>query len=171
MTKNKQLRTTMRVLHRYLGFFLAGIMAVYALSGTVLIFRDTDFLKQEKRVVKQIKANASPEEVGRMLGIRGFKVDKEENGVLYFESGSYDKTTGEADYVLKALPSGLEKMTHLHKAKSSDPLFFLNIFFGISLLFFVISAFWMFMPKATVFVKGLYFAGGGALLTILLLFL
>lgn len=33
----------MRVYHRYLGFFLAGIMAVYAISGVVLIFRDTDF--------------------------------------------------------------------------------------------------------------------------------
>ena len=30
----------MRIFHRYLGFFLAGIMAVYALSGIVLIFRD-----------------------------------------------------------------------------------------------------------------------------------
>ncbi len=39
----------MRVIHRYLGFFLVGIMAVYSLSGIVLIFRDTDFLKQENR--------------------------------------------------------------------------------------------------------------------------
>ena len=36
-------KLTMRILHRYLGFFLAGIMAVYALSCTVMIFRDTDF--------------------------------------------------------------------------------------------------------------------------------
>ena len=34
--------TTMRVYHRYLGFFLAGIMAVYATSRMVLIFRNTD---------------------------------------------------------------------------------------------------------------------------------
>ena len=38
----------MRVLHRYLGFFLAGIMAVYAISGVILIYRDTDFLKSEQ---------------------------------------------------------------------------------------------------------------------------
>ena len=170
MTNNKKVRNSMRVLHRYLGFFLAGIMAVYALSGTVLIFRDSDFLKQENTVIKQIKPNAEPVEVGQLLGIRGFSVKKEENGILYFESGTYNKLTGQANYVVKVLPSGLEKMTHLHKAKSSDPLFFLNIFFGISLLFFVISAFWMFLPKASAFKKGLYFAGGGALLTILLLF-
>ncbi len=32
-----------RVVHRYLGFFLAGIMIVYAISGIVLTVRDTDF--------------------------------------------------------------------------------------------------------------------------------
>ena len=37
----------MRILHRYVGFFLAGIMSVYALSGIVLIFRDGDTFKSE----------------------------------------------------------------------------------------------------------------------------
>ena len=36
---------TFRVLHRYLGYFLAGIMIVYALSGITLIFRKTDSFK------------------------------------------------------------------------------------------------------------------------------
>ncbi|MBT5151546.1 MAG: hypothetical protein HOM43_04090, partial [Flavobacteriales bacterium] len=36
---------TFRVLHRYLGYFLAGIMMVYALSGITLIFRKTDSFK------------------------------------------------------------------------------------------------------------------------------
>ena len=31
------MRTTMRTYHRYLGFFLAGIMAVYAISGIILV--------------------------------------------------------------------------------------------------------------------------------------
>jgi len=30
---------TFRILHRYLGYFLAGIMMVYALSGIALIFK------------------------------------------------------------------------------------------------------------------------------------
>ena len=33
---------TFRILHRYLGFFLAGIMMIYAVSGITLIFRNTD---------------------------------------------------------------------------------------------------------------------------------
>ena len=46
MANTRSAGQNMRIIHRYLGFFLAGIMAVYALSGIVLILRDTDFLKQ-----------------------------------------------------------------------------------------------------------------------------
>ena len=162
--------TSMRVIHRYLGFFLVGIMAVYATSGTVMIFRDTDFLKQEKEIVKQISPHAEREEIGQQLGIRGFKIEKEEGNIITFENGTYDKSTGEATYSIKALPSILEKMTNLHKARSAQPLFFLNIFFAMSLLFFVISSFWMFMPSTDVFRKGLYFTIAGIVLTLIMLF-
>ena len=67
---------TMRVLHRYLGFFLVGIMAVYAISGIVLIFRDTDFLKKEIAYEKQVKPNATAEELGKLIKIkRGISVE------------------------------------------------------------------------------------------------
>jgi hypothetical protein len=48
MDKIKDTRSFMRVTHRYLGYFLAGIMAVYAVSGIILVYRDTDFLKVKK---------------------------------------------------------------------------------------------------------------------------
>ena len=67
----------MRELHRYLGFFLVGIMSVYAISGVVLIFRDTDFLKKEKDISKEISLNANPQELGTLLGIKGYKLIKE----------------------------------------------------------------------------------------------
>jgi uncharacterized iron-regulated membrane protein len=160
----------MRIIHRYLGFFLAGIMTIYALSGIVLIFRDTDFLKNKTRVEKQLEPNIEKSKLGEVLKIRRLKVEKEEGGILYFENGTYNQTTGLASYTVTELPMILEKLTHLHKAKTSDPLFFLNIFFGLSLLFFVVSAFWMFKPSTPVFKKGLYFTLGGILLTLILLF-
>lgn len=160
----------MRVLHRYLGFFLVGVMAVYAISGIILIFRDTDFLKRETHIVKTVQPNASATELGKLLDIRQLKVEKEEGNFIYFREGAYNKTTGQADYTLKELPYVLNRMTHLHKAKSADPLFFFNIFFGLSLFFFVISSFWMFMPGTSVFRKGLYFTIGGIVLTLILLF-
>ena len=63
MANKQPMGVTMRVIHRYLGFFLVGIMAMYALSGTVLIFRDTDFFKQERHITKQVKPNATAEEL------------------------------------------------------------------------------------------------------------
>jgi hypothetical protein len=159
----------MRVYHRYLGFFLAGIMAVYALSGILLIFRETSFLKSEKIVEKKVRPDIKIEELGKELRIRDFKLVKEENNIIYFKQGTFDKTTGIAKVSVKELPLVLEKMTHLHKASTKHPLFFLNIFFGFSLLFFVISSFWMFFPGTDIFKKGMYFTAAGILLTLLLL--
>ncbi|MFM6914640.1 MAG: hypothetical protein ACKOUQ_07075, partial [Aquirufa sp.] len=65
----------------------------------------------------------------------------------------------------------VNKMTKLHKATTNDPLFYLNIFFGLSLFFFVISSFWMFLPKTSIFKKAMLFALAGAVLTIVLLLL
>jgi hypothetical protein len=164
-------RNTMRVYHRYLGYFLAGIMAVYSISGITLIFRDTDYFKVEKQVERQLKPNIKNEELGRELRIRDLKVDQEEGDIIQFKQGTYNKSTGVAQYTAKELPYVMDKLTKLHKAESKNPLFFLNVFFGLSLLFFVVSSFWMFLPNTTVFKKGLYFALAGVVLTLLLIFI
>ena len=161
----------MRIFHRYLGFFLSGIMAVYAISGIVMIFRETEFLKSEREIERQLAVDLPDAEVGSTLRIKEFKVERTDGSLIYFREGTYDKKTGLAKYKAKQLPYLLDKMTKLHKATTNRPLYFLNIFFGISLLFFVLSAFWMFMPKTEVFRKGLYFALGGIVLTLILVFL
>jgi hypothetical protein len=171
MAETKPLSTNMRIWHRYLGYFLAGIMAVYALSGIIMIFRDTDFLKKSKQITKMIKPNAAAAELGPLLRMREVKVIKQEGNILYLENGTYDKSTGKAELTVKEWPAHINKLTELHKARSGEPLFFLNVFFGVSLLFFVVSSFWMFLPKTTIFKKGLYFTAAGILLTILLLVL
>ncbi len=157
----------MRLVHRYLGFFLAGIMAMYALSGILLIFRNTDFLKSEVVIEKELKANLTIVELSGQLKIKGGV--KTDGDVVYFKQGNYNKATGAAKLTKKELPLLLDKMEHLHKATTDSPVYWLNIFFGVSLLFFVVSAFWMFMPTTTVFKKGLYFSLGGIILTIILL--
>ena len=161
----------MRIFHRYLGFFLSGIMAVYAISGIVMIFRETEFLKSEREIERQLAVDLPDAEVGSTLRIKEFKVERSEGSLIYFREGTYDKKTGLAKYKAKQLPFVLDKMTKLHKATTNRPLYCLNIFFGIALLFFVLSAFWMFMPKTEVFRKGLYFALGGIVLTLILVFL
>jgi uncharacterized iron-regulated membrane protein len=161
---------SMRAWHRYLGFFLAGIMAVYSISGVVLIFRNTDFLKTEETITKKLKANLSTEDLGKEIKIRELKIESKSGDIQNFKQGTYNKITGDVSYKVKSLPLVMDKLTRLHKANSGQPLFYLNVFFGLSLLFFVISSFWMFMPKTTIFKKGMYFALAGLILTIVLLF-
>ncbi len=159
-----------RILHRYLGFFLAGIMAIYAISGIVLIFRNTDAFKQETAISKTVALNLEGEALGQALDIRRFRAERTEGDIVYFKDGTYNRATGQAAYTVKELPFVLDKMTHLHKATTNDPLYFLNIFFGLGLLFFVISAFWMYLPGGPILRKGLWFTAGGIALTLLLLF-
>ncbi|MGC1514719.1 MAG: hypothetical protein WA810_04030 [Maribacter sp.] len=161
----------MRIIHRYLGFFLAGIMAMYAISGIIMIFRNTDFLKHEVSVEKQLSPKLSISELGNELRIRGgIKADKTEGAVIYFKEGQYNTETGMVTQKKMELPIILDKMEHLHKATTNSPVYWLNILFGVSLLFFVISSFWMFIPSTSVFKKGVYFSLAGVVLTIILLF-
>lgn len=163
------LHTRMRIYHRYLGFFLAGIMAVYAISGIVLIFRDTNLFKQEKQISKQLDPQLSITDVGKAIRIKELKALQETDSTIFFKQGTYNKETGLVVHTVNSLPKMLERLTKLHKANTKSPLYYLNIFFGVSLLFFVLSSFWMFLPGSSILKKGLLFAAAGMLLTILLL--
>lgn len=162
-----KINSTFRVYHRYLGFFLAGIMSIYALSGTIMIFRTTDFLKVEKRITKELTPNITAEELGKALFMRNFKVVEENNEIIRFEEGTYNKSTGVAEYTVKEIPMVLQKFEKLHKATTNSPLFFLNIFFGVSLLFFSVSAFFMFAKGAKPLRKGIFFAIAGVILAVI----
>lgn len=168
MDNIKDTRSFMRIVHRYLGFFLAGIMAVYAISGVLLVYRDTDFLKKEKIYEKKLQNNLSEKKLEKELKIKNFEVEKTENNIMYFKEGTYNTISGEAKYTKKELPFVLDKMTKLHKAQSKNTLSPLNTFFGVSLFFFVISSFWMFNPKSKPFKRGIKFAIAGIIISIIL---
>ena len=161
----------MRTYHRYLGFFLTGIMFVYAVSGIMMIFRNTDAFKLTKEYDKVIEAGLqTPEQLGQALKIGGLKITSQDGDVISFPQGTYNSATGQAQYTVKELPYLVDKMEHMHKATTDSPLFFLNIFFGLSLFFFVLSSFWMFLPGTNTFKKGMYFALGGVILTLIMVF-
>jgi hypothetical protein len=134
-----------------------------------MIFTETNFLKIEVISEQQLESNLTSDELSPVLKM-GVKVEKKEGDILYFANGNYNQKTGIATVKKMKLPFLIEKMEKLHKATTKSPLYFLNIFFGVSLLFFVFSAFWMYTPKMPVFKKGLYFAFGGIILTFILLF-
>lgn len=148
---------------------MAGIMAVYAISGVLLIYRDTDFLKKEKKINKKIEANIPPDKLGKELKIKGLGIKEQKGDLIVFEEGTYNAKTGEANYTKKELPFFLKKMTDLHKSDSKHKLSVLNTIFGISLFFFVISSFWMFNPKSRIFKNGMIITALGIALALFLI--
>lgn len=170
MSKSKQnLSLKFRIVHRYLGFFLAGVMAVYALSGILMVFRNTDFLKSEVITSKSLAPNLKVEDLGSLLNTK-IREPRIEGEIINFKGGFYNTSTGQAEMRKMELPFLLDKMEHMHKATTDSPLYILNIFFGLGLLFFVFSAFWMYAPPMPIFKKGMYFALAGIALTLLMLF-
>ncbi|MEP1447441.1 MAG: hypothetical protein ABJK37_15160 [Paraglaciecola sp.] len=161
--------STFRQYHRWLGFFLSGIMAVYAISGILLIFRNTDILKYPQQEQRQLATQLSADALGEQLRIKGFRVLEQNESTVIFKQGSYDKTSGLAVVNRKDYPLVLQKLVKLHKATTNSPLYWLNISFGASLLFFVFSAFIMFLPKTKLFRNGLKIAGVGFIFAILVL--
>ena len=164
-SKNK-----MRIWHRYLGFFLAGIMAVYALSGVILIFRNTSFLKKDIAIDKTVATGLSAEALGKEIKVRNLRFTRDSLDLQVFNEGIYNPATGQVQYQQQEYPYFISQLTRLHKANANDPLFYLNVFFGVSLLFFVLSSFWMFRPRSSIFRQGMYWTAGGILLTLLMLF-
>ena len=149
---NRNISNKVRVIHRYLGFFLAGIMFVYALSGITLTFRDKEYFKKEVQVneITEIGLETIP-------SVKGAK------------NIAYNTLTGELSYTQMKPPLVLGALEKMHKATSSTPLYFLNVFFGIALLFFVFSAYWMFLPQTDIFKKAIYYTIAGIILTFIMI--
>lgn len=169
MFKFRDVHHFMRVMHRYLGFFMAGIMVVYSVSGILLVYRDTDFMKTKTHIHKNIgKGIIEEQDLGRLLKQKRFKIEKKEGSVYFFKEGTYDEKTGIADYVDKKYPLMLDKFVALHKSRSKDRLSLLNVFFGVSLFFFVFSSFWMFRPSVKLFRRSMVYFILGLFFSILL---
>ena len=161
------LRNSIRKYHRWLGFFLAGIMALYAFSGILLIMRTTDFLQYEQTKERQLPAGLDGASLGPELRLRDFRVLTETSTRVEFANGSYDKSSGVASVTVKDYPPVIGKVVKLHKATTNSPLFFLNVFFGLSLLFFTVSAFLMFLPRLPQFKSGIRIAAAGFVFALL----
>jgi len=167
-TGKKNLGYYMRVLHRDLGFFVIGLTIVYALSGIVLIYRDKGFMNAEVQVEKTLPANLELRELGRELRIRDLREIKTEGDVVYFESGSYNKTTGQAVYKTREVIFPFNKFIELHKSNSREAAHWFLTLYSIVLVFLSISSFWMFKVSTNSFRRGLYISGAGILFTILI---
>lgn len=169
--EKKSIQYYMRSLHRDVGFFALGLTFIYAISGIVLIYRDTGFLKSERQIERQLSPNIQESELGMMLHIRDFKITKTEHDIVYFKNGTYNKATGIVHYTNQALPLTLDKLISLHKSSSKNFSHWFTTIYGIALLFLAVSSFWMFKPNTGLFKRGLLFTGIGFIIAFILFFL
>jgi hypothetical protein len=158
-----------RVLHRNIGFFLLGFVLIYAFSGIVLIYRDSDFLKKERTAIVNLPVETKPADLGQALKIREFRILKTEGDVIFFQGGSYNSKTGVAQYIVKELVFPFNKFTTLHKTASKNPFHWFTLVFGILLTFLAVSSIWMFNSKSRLFRNGIYTVLAGFVFAVLLL--
>ncbi len=169
LESRKTLSYYMRVLHRDIGFFIIGLTIIYSLSGILLIYRNTSFLKTEETIEKQLAPNLDMTELGKALRIKELKITKNYGDIIYFQKGTYNKSTGVAIYTSNELPEFLNKLNVLHKSSSSNWVHILIVIYATLLLFMAISSFWMYKPGTKLFRRGLYFACGGVLVAFIVL--
>jgi hypothetical protein len=167
--EKKSVNYYMRICHRYAGFFIVGFVLIYGLSGITLIFRDTEFLKSDKKISVNLAPGINPSELGNALRMRDFKVEKTEGDIIYFRGGSYNNITGAAEQTIKELVFPFNKLTGLHQTPSKNLLHWFTMSFGIVMLFLAISSLWMFKPGSKVFRKGILTVIAGVVFVLILL--
>ncbi|MFT5729319.1 MAG: hypothetical protein ACI8PB_003484 [Desulforhopalus sp.] len=96
--KKESMYRWMRVLHRDIGFFVIGLTVIYGISGIMLTYRDTGFLKTETQIEKTIDSGLGVNQLGRTLHLKGIKVLSEDEKQIHFTSGTYNKETGFASF-------------------------------------------------------------------------
>jgi hypothetical protein len=168
--KKKTLNHYMRILHRDIGFFIIGFIIIYSLSGVVLIYRNTDLLKHDVSVEVELSPGIDPGQLGNALRIKDLKLIDIKGDFVYFQNGSYNNSTGIAKYTVREVIPPLNKFIKLHKSASNNPVHWINITFGILLLFLAISSLWMYKRGTSIFRRSLYLGGTGIIAAILLLF-
>nr|WP_319401596.1 PepSY domain-containing protein [uncultured Carboxylicivirga sp.] len=166
----KSIHKLMRSLHRDIGFLVIGMTLIYAISGIVLIYRDTNVFKIEQLVEKKLEPGITDNNLGSALHMRHFRVQKTEGDVVYFNTdGTYNKISGDVKYTSTTYPQWIQKMNGLHMSPSSKVLHWFGLVYGIALAFLAISSFWMFKVSSRFFKRGMIFTAVGLILAIILL--
>lgn len=158
----------MRSLHRDLGYLVVGLVVTYSLSGIVLIYRDTGFMKHEVLVGKTLDPALNGDQLNSALRLKGFEVKAENENSILFNNGHYDKQTGEVSYTMQEVDAPFDRFIALHKIVSAKPPHAVMVAFAAILFFLAISSFWMFKPGSSHFKRGIVFAIIGAIGAILL---
>ncbi|MCT4646892.1 MAG: hypothetical protein N4A74_18020 [Carboxylicivirga sp.] len=169
--KKRSITKIMRALHRDIGFLMIGLTVVYCLSGIVLLYRDTDMFTIDKQYIETIEKQISADELGDALGLRRIHISSETADTIYFNYGTYCKTSGVADYTINTYPDFVWAINGFHKLKSRYNMHWIGLIYGVLLLFLAISSYWMYKPKSKKFKHGLVLSAIGLMIAVLSLYL
>ncbi len=161
----------MRSLHRDIGFLMIGLTLVYGISGIILLYRDTNAFTIDKRYVETIAPNTQADNLGNALKLRRLHVIRENADTIYFNYGTYCKSSGLADYTINTYSDLVWKINGFHKTKSRFGAHWLGLTYGILLLFLAISSLWMYKPKTKKFRRGLVLTVAGLILAVMALYI
>lgn len=167
----KSFLQTIRALHRDVGYVIAGLTILFALSGIAQIYRDTDFLQRETQQTVTLAPGLDDAALGPALRMREVRVDRVEGSTVYFRGGSYDRATGAAVRTRKEFVFPLNRLTALHKAPSQQAVHWLTTVYGALLLFMALSSFGMYRPGTKPQRRGLVLAGIGIVAALAMLFM
>ncbi len=167
----KSFQYYIRCLHRDIGFLLIGLTIIYALSGILLMYRTTGFLKTETHVTQEVAKGLEGMELGKALRMRHFQVERQDGDRIFFQGGSYDRSTGVATYTKQEFPAVLDRLIKVHKLSSDNTLHLLALVYAALLLFLALSSLLMYRPGTRSFRRGMTLSAAGGILAILLLFI
>lgn len=160
---NKSIYRWIRILHRDIGFFVIGLTVIYCISGILLIYRDTDFLKSELQIEKTLEAGLSENRLLQTLKLKGAKITEVDENEIRFSGGTYNQDSGEVSYVTKNYSQPFKALNQLHKAPSQDSRHWFMVLYSVSLLFLALSSFWMYRPGTNYFKRGILIALAGSI--------
>lgn len=170
--KNRSVSQIVRTLHRDVGFLLIGLTVIYCLSGLLLIYRDTGFLKSEQRVEKTIETGLALESLSRITHSRLELVSDDGKEIVFKSktvSGLYEPNTGKISYTAVKLPPVLEKLNALHKTSARSANHWFAVAYAGMLLFMALSSFWMYKPESKIYKRGLTISAAGAVVAVAVL--
>jgi len=161
----------MRKLHRDIGFLMIGFIIVYSVSGIVLTYRTTNFMKHDVVVERTLSPGLDPAALAAALRLRDIQVNETRGDTIFFNNGSYNVSTGTAMITVKDVVSPVNKFISIHKSATNSPKHLVNIVVGIMLLFLAFSSFWMFKRGSKMFRRIIILSVIGIIVAILVTYL
>ncbi len=167
----KSIQYYIRCLHRDIGFILVGLTIIYALSGILLIYRNTGFLQTETTVRKEVARGLKADELGKALEMRHFETEKQDGDTIFFKGGTYDQTSGIATYTKREYPAVLNMFTQVHKLTERSSLHLLAVVYAAMLFFLAVSSLAMYKPGTRLFRRGIVLSSGGVVMAVIMMFI